>query len=55
MPCGCLGKKVIYNSLINFTLPSQQNNQQYQPRPHQPIPRQRVTWETIQKDLRRSK
>jgi len=55
MPCGCLGKKVIYNSLTNMSLPSQnqygRNNNQQNVR----VPRQRITWEMIQKDLKKLK
>lgn len=51
MPCGCLGKKVIYNSLTNISLPSQT----VQPKEVVVRPRLRNNWERVQQDLKRSK
>lgn len=63
MPCGCLGKRVIYNSLTNLSLPSQNNQPRVQQPYQRPLPmyretyqvRRRVTWDDIQKDLIKSK
>lgn len=55
MPCGCLGKKVIYNSLTNISLPSQNTNANILKESPVVKPRIRNNWQRVQQDLKRSK
>lgn len=53
MPCGCLGNKVIYNSLTNVSLPSQNISKQKSVFTVKPKPRN--NWQRVQEDLQRLK
>jgi hypothetical protein len=53
MPCGCLGKKVIYNSLTNISLPSQNMSQSKNVSTIKP--KIRNNWRRVQEDLQRLK
>ena len=53
MPCGCLGNKVIYNSLANISLPS--GNMSQTKYVSIVKPRTKSNWNRVQDDLKRIK
>lgn len=55
MPCGCLGKKVIYNSLTDVSLPSENMSQTQNVPTVKPKTKTESNWQRVQSDLKRLK